>query len=221
MAIAEQAARRFEVSAQDRGVAVSVELRPGVPRRILGDPHRVRQVLSNLVGNAVKFTVEGSVTLVLARSGEQLSATVVDTGVGIPESARPTLFEPFTQADVSTTRNHGGTGLGLTISRELARLMGGDVSLVESSERGTTFRFDFDFECAEAPPSAPERESGPGVQSESEGLEGRSVLVVEDNPTNRLVAQRLLEKLGVEVTVAEDGAQAIEEVADQRLAVQL
>ncbi|MEO0659963.1 MAG: ATP-binding protein [Planctomycetota bacterium] len=150
VAVAEQAARLFEVSAQERGVEVSVELRPGVPRRILGDPHRVRQVLSNLVGNAVKFTEEGSVTLVLARSGERLSATVVDTGVGIPESAQPTLFEPFTQADVSTTRNHGGTGLGLTISRELARLMGGDVSLVESSERGTTFRFDFDFEHAEA-----------------------------------------------------------------------
>ncbi|MEL6713764.1 MAG: ATP-binding protein [Planctomycetota bacterium] len=215
VAVAEQAARLFEVSAQERGVEVSVELRPGVPRRILGDPHRVRQVLSNLVGNAVKFTEEGSVTLVLARSGERLSATVVDTGVGIPESAQPTLFEPFTQADVSTTRNHGGTGLGLTISRELARLMGGDVSLVESSERGTTFRFDFDFEHAEALPAASEAAPCPARPSGIDDLAGRSILVVEDNPTNRLVAQRLLEKLGVAVTLAEDGAQAIEEVADQ------
>ena len=213
--VVDQALRLFRTKADEKGLALSVRAEERVPAQVLGDPHRTRQVLMNLLGNALKFTESGGVSVVLdAPSPGVLEITVSDTGPGISESAREGLFMPFTQADSSTTRTHGGTGLGLTISRELARAMGGDVELVASSEEGSTFRMvfthgDVDEETAARDAATADADEAP------RSVEGARVLVAEDHPTNRRIAERLLQKLGVVPTVVEDGAEAVEIVSQR------
>jgi signal transduction histidine kinase/CheY-like chemotaxis protein len=169
------------------------------------DPTRVRQALFNLVGNAVKFTLKGSVTIRGRRKatddGPRLVFDVIDTGVGVPLDAQDRLFERFKQADASTTRRFGGSGLGLAITRELARMLGGEVSFQSVPGVGSTFSLSIAAPVVAAPLV---RESEP-----SDLLEGVRVLVVEDNPTNQIVARRLLEQLGACVSVADDGASGV------------
>ncbi len=173
------------------------------------DPVRLRQVLFNLIGNAVKFTVKGGVDARLIRSdrdGEaRLRFEITDSGVGISEEAQADLFQRFHQADGSTTRRFGGSGLGLAISRRLAELMGGEVGMRSTPGVGSTFWLEI------AAPAVAE----PAVESSAPGalLEGLRVLVVEDNPTNRLIATRLLEHLGAQVETAEDGRTGVDAVA--------
>jgi PAS domain S-box-containing protein len=169
------------------------------------DPVRLRQILFNLVGNAVKFTLSGGVEVRLAMHGEgearRLRIEVEDTGVGIPLEAQTSLFERFRQGDGSTTRRFGGSGLGLAITQRLAELMGGEVGFESRPETGSTFWVE-----VAAPPAEP---AGANHDVGAELLDGLRVLVVEDNGTNRLIATKMLELLGASVETAEDGAKGV------------
>jgi CheY-like chemotaxis protein len=183
---------------------------------VLGDPLRVRQVLTNLLSNAVKFTAAGgrvSLTVSPVGEGQALRFSVRDTGIGMEPSEVARLFRPFSQADATTTRRFGGTGLGLSISRDLARLMGGDITVTSVAGQGSVF----DFQVVQPALIAEQQLAGevapPGARVDGTAgrqLQGRRVLLVEDNRVNQLLARKLLEKVGVQVTLAENGLQAVE-----------
>ncbi|WP_165183895.1 PAS domain-containing hybrid sensor histidine kinase/response regulator [Caulobacter soli] len=200
--VAESVARLLRAQAEHKGLELRVEA-PDVGL-ILTDPSRLRQALFNLIGNAVKFTLDGSVTLRVRRlegSGSEteprIGFEVVDTGVGIPAEAQARLFERFQQADASTTRRFGGSGLGLAITRRLAQMMGGEVGFTSQEGVGSTFLLTIAAPPAQARAAEPEMADGL--------LQGLKILVVEDNATNRLVARRILEQLGASVETADDG----------------
>lgn len=175
-----------------------------------GDPTRVRQILYNLTSNALKFTDRGEVRLSALYQDRMLILTVKDTGIGIDPAVTPHLFEAFTQADSSTTRRFGGTGLGLAICRDIARLMGGEITVASELGVGSTFTVRLPIErrrlgsCA-PPPAAPEDEA----LHEPSGVELR-VLAAEDNPTNQLVLRALLHQIGATPVIVENGLEAIE-----------
>jgi signal transduction histidine kinase/ActR/RegA family two-component response regulator len=177
-------------------------------RSFRGDPLRLRQILLNLLGNAIKFTEAGEVRLTARRTEGALVLAVTDTGPGISEEVQRKLFQPFQQADASTTRRHGGTGLGLVISRQLAELMGGTLALTSQLGRGSTFTLTLPLEevAAEAAELARATAEVPALPLPSH------VLLVEDNTVNQLVARRLLTSLGVNVTVAANGVEALDRV---------
>ena len=194
--------------ADAKALTLTADIDPAVGV-LLGDPVRLRQGLFNLVGNAVKFTLRGGVTLrafpVPIGDGPGLRFEVIDTGVGICPEAQTSLFERFHQADASNTRRFGGSGLGLAITRRLAEMMGGGVGFASTPGQGSTFWIEIAAIPCEAAPAAPEFEGG--------WLEGLSVLLVEDNPTNRLIATRLLVSFGAAVVTAEDGLLGVEAAA--------
>jgi len=224
------------VSAAEKGLALLFDLQLPAPCWVRGDPERLRQVLVNLLGNAVKFTPSGSVTLAARREGDSaLIVEVVDTGPGVPEADRERIFEAFQQLDSSFSRRHGGTGLGLTISRELARAMGGDLRCgAGPGARGASFRLEVPLPGAEPPapqapqeparstpataPSAPAAtttgtgeaciDAGDDADSDLHPWPGR-VLLAEDNPVNAILATAMLQRAGVEVDAVEDGEQAV------------
>jgi PAS domain S-box-containing protein len=173
---------------------------------VSADPVRLRQMLFNLVGNAVKFTLTGGVEVRVRLSGgddrQCLRVEIEDTGIGIPLTVQDSLFQRFHQADRSTTRRFGGSGLGLAISRKLAELMGGEIGLMSQEGCGSTFWFEIDAPPAQAPVEIDAPEVG--------FLQGVRVLVVEDNQTNRMIATMMLENLGAVVETANDGAQGVE-----------
>ncbi len=193
-------------SARDRGLHVEAEVDPLLPQWVSLDPARFRQVVDNLLGNAVKFTAAGRVSLTVTYDSRlaRLTVSVVDSGAGVPVSAQERIFEPFTQGDESVTRRYNGTGLGLPISRTLARAMGGEVVLESSSEQGSTFVFTctapvFEHTVAESP-----------TRRCVVRYDGHHALVAEDNVINQLVARRHLERLGFTVDVVSDGRQAVD-----------
>jgi PAS domain S-box-containing protein len=198
-ALATSVARLLRAQAENKGLALHVEA-PDLGL-ILTDPSRLRQALFNLVGNAVKFTLYGAVTLRVRRvegPGEpRVAFEVVDTGVGIAAEAQGRLFERFQQADASTTRRFGGSGLGLAITRRLAEMMGGEVGFTSREGAGSTFVLTI------AAPLAQARVADPAMEDDL--LAGLRILVVEDNATNRMVARRILEQLGAAVETADDG----------------
>jgi len=173
------------------------------------DAARFRQLLFSLIANAVKFTDRGGVDARVAIHGQgdatRLRVEIEDTGVGISESAKDGLFSGFAQIDGSTTRRFGGTGLGLAIARRLARLMSGEVGFTSREGEGSTFWVEIAAPACAEKPDTDDKEAG--------WLQGLRVLVVEDNPTNRLVATAMLSQLGAEVVTAEDGAQGVEAAA--------
>jgi PAS domain S-box-containing protein len=186
-------------------------------QRYLGDPYRLRQMISNLVGNAIKFTKEGQISIQvqeIKRDGQTivLEFSVADTGIGITEDQRKILFKPFSQADSSTTRKFGGTGLGLSIVSSLAKLMGGEAGVESELGHGSRFWFRIQAKLVEAGQDSrqSERRQQPGTSSESQ-LIGR-VLVAEDNLTNRKVAEALLNKIGLTATFAKDGQEALDAI---------
>jgi signal transduction histidine kinase/HPt (histidine-containing phosphotransfer) domain-containing protein/ActR/RegA family two-component response regulator len=224
--IASEVAALLGGSAREKGLTLDVRVAPEAKRLLLrGDALRVRQVLTNLVGNAIKFTDRGSVTI--AVSGERVSdvrATlqieVRDTGIGIPEDKREYIFERFTQVDPSLTRRHGGTGLGLAICRQLVQLMGGEIGVRSQEGPGSTFWFHVVL------PTATEAElaaaAGAAVAAVAPGrVRGRGlrVLVVEDNPVNQRVAVRLLQRMGCRVELAGSGPEALQRLAGEDYAV--
>ena len=203
--------------AAEKDVELAYMVEDGVPQRVLGDVTRVRQILVNLLSNAVKFTPEGSVCVrVSARPADievggrtQLRFDVEDTGIGIAPDKLDAVFESFTQADASTTRQYGGTGLGLTICRRLTELMGGEISATSVLGEGSTFSFSVSAEVAPF-------ERRVFLAPEQPALEGRRVLVVDDNAVNRDIRSRMSTRWGMTVHTVESGREAIAEVSRQR-----
>jgi signal transduction histidine kinase/ActR/RegA family two-component response regulator len=197
-----------------RGLVVRLDLDENLPRTLIGDPQRLHQTLLNLLSNAVKFTEQGSITMGVAvrehsGSGIEVEFTVKDTGIGIPQEAQQAIFEPFTQADSSTTRRFGGTGLGLTICRQLVALMNGRLELESVPGSGSTFRISIPFEIA-AESAAVYMVPTDCIARSSRCLR---VLLAEDNPINQKVAAGLLHKMGHRVDIVGDGRKAIAAVA--------
>lgn len=187
-----------------KSLAFTLRVAPDVPQHVRGDPTRTRQILVNFVSNAIKFTERGSVAIEVERRGGAVRLAVADTGIGLDEATCARLFEPFVQADASTTRRYGGTGLGLSICRQLAELMGGRVGVDSVPGCGSTFWAELPLPQV-APTTPPAEPNG-----EADGdLRGRRVLLVEDNPVNCLIAETFLRTWGVEVEQAHDGAQAL------------
>ena len=191
--------------AGEKALELTCLVEAGTPTRVAGDPERLRQVLVNLVGNAVKFTASGNVDVRAARAGAKdgtplIRFSVTDTGEGIPKERQTAIFESFTQADGSTTRRFGGTGLGLTISRKLVGLMGGSLEVESDLGRGSTFHFTLPLpiDTAEPEPSRPRQ-----------SVRGARILVTDDNPTNLKVVSLMLESFGCLAERVESGTAAI------------
>lgn len=216
--ILHETANLFRENAAEKGLALEAHWE-GTTQRYLADPHRLRQMLSNLVNNAVKFTATGKIGI-LAKEIERSSGAallefeVSDTGVGIEKDKLQLLFKPFSQADGSIARQFGGSGLGLSIVRSLAQIMDGDVGVESTPGQGSRFRFRIRANLA---PENADARSSFRVNEESAAAAGRlkgNILVVEDNPTNRKVVRVLLARLGLDCRIAPDGRAGVEAVAD-------
>jgi len=213
--VVQRAAAQFEAEALAKSLRFDVDCDEELRAPRLGDERRIGQVIANLLGNAVKFTTAGSIRLRLEPlSGGSVRITVSDTGIGIAKAAQPFLFDPFTQADDSVTREFGGTGLGLAISSELARAMGGALELLHSDSDGSTFAFTFEAEPVKgsAKPAAIAEEAAP-ASSDLVLFPGARVLIVEDNQMNQVIARRLVRKLGADAEVVSNGRAAVNAIA--------
>ena len=221
--IAAEVVELFAERAHGKGLQLSCVRPPAMPTALRGDPGRVRQILGNLVSNAIKFTDQGEIVLRLrlledaALSG-LYGLEVQDSGIGVPAEVQEQIFQAFTQADGSTTRRYGGTGLGLAISTRLAQLMGGTLTLESAAGRGSTFRltvrFDKQQEATAPAATVPQAVASATPESRARGaLSGLRVLLAEDNPVNQAVAVAMLEHLGAVVTVAGHGQEALDALA--------
>ncbi len=204
------------VRSSQKNLRLEAELRTPIPERILTDQQRVRQILINLVGNAIKFTSEGRVVVRVGADGGLLRIDVEDTGMGMSEEEASRVFVPFEQADTSSTRRHEGTGLGLTISRRLARLMGGDIDLSTRAGYGSTFTLTIPLEPVAGTPTINRLERGVhddtrGAASCPHALSGR-VLTIEDGPDNRRLIGHILTRAGLEVVMVESGVEAVRRI---------
>ncbi|MBL8305897.1 MAG: PAS domain S-box protein [Rubrivivax sp.] len=203
--LVESTFRSFATLGRERGLEMRCQLDPALPRRVRGDPVRLRQILSNYLGNALKFTAQGGIGLTMSPLGAgTVRLAVTDSGVGVQPEVRERIFLPFAQADSSTTRRYGGTGLGLSICRELARRMGGEVGVDSDGVSGSTFWAELRLEPVALPADLA------SARASVSGLAGRRVLVAEDNPVNMLIVGAMLRRLGAEVLEAEDGEQAVQ-----------
>ncbi|MDV6220978.1 PAS domain S-box protein [Flavitalea sp. BT771] len=205
----------FEHRIIKKELSFHMDIDPMIPGRIQGDPHRLNQVLINLVGNAVKFTEKGGIGLkvtIQQRKGKEITLIfdVTDTGVGIPEDSLPYIFESFSQAAMDISRRYGGTGLGLAICHRLLELQGGAISVASTVGQGSTFTFHLTFGCEEVVNTSGQT---PHLLQDVAGLlAGRQFLVVEDNPINQKLMGFVLQKAGAAVTMADNGEEAIEKL---------
>ena len=224
-AICASVAALFRANAESKGLAVELEIDDHAANWVYGDAQRLKQVLLNLVGNAIKFTERGSVTLRLLpapaaedepmRYGRaRVTFEVRDTGIGIAPEAQASLFQPFHQVDVQSNRRRGGTGLGLAISQRIVAAMDGEIHVHSVPGLGSTFRFTLTFERDTEPPALVATDSALGALDATPTMLG-TVLVVEDNIVNRMIAIEMLQSLGVEVVEAADGEQALQAIAQQ------
>jgi two-component system sensor histidine kinase/response regulator len=200
-------ARTLSLKAHQKGLELACRFEPDVPCAVIGDPGRLRQIIVNIVGNAVKFTEKGEVVITVSKESETEDKAVVhfaisDTGIGIPKDMHQIIFESFVQADGSTTRYHGGTGLGLTISRQLVELMGGRIWVESVVGKGSTFHFTCELEL-QPKDAAREYEALPV------DLHGLKVLLVDDNMTNRRILSEMLSSWQMNTTLAEGPDEAL------------
>jgi CheY-like chemotaxis protein len=219
--IVEEVVSLMSGRATEKGLDFATDYRGLIPETIATDPTRLRQVLTNLIGNAIKFTESGEVRVIVGMQ-EPLDATpplgfeVVDTGIGIPPDQQSRIFEPFNQASPSTTRRFGGTGLGLTICKRMTELLGGEIAVSSSPGRGSTFSFSIDpgplsgVRLLENPRESLARPE-PRKAEPTVALEGR-VLLAEDAPDNRRLIVLKLQRAGIQVDVADNGRIAVEKV---------
>jgi len=206
----------FAPLATEKGLAFSVEVAPQLQGSWQGDAARIRQVLSNLLSNALKFTVAGAIRLDVEPSPDGLVFRVADTGIGIPADKLGAIFEKFTQADCSTTRQFGGTGLGLAICERLVALMGGRIAVESRVGVGSTFSFVLPLQREVA--REPEAHSAPEAANDARPIR---ILAAEDNSTNQLILSALLGTLGVDLTLVDDGEAAVEAFSTTRFDVVL
>jgi two-component system, sensor histidine kinase and response regulator len=207
---AEEALRTFASAADEKGLELLCDIAPDLPELVAGDPGRLRQILLNLVSNAIKFTAHGEIALKAQMDAEDddsrvIRFTVADTGIGIPEEKQEFIFSPFTQADSSTTREYGGTGLGLTICARMVAMMGGRIWLESAVGRGTQFHFTVRLKL-----SSKKAESDVMVPLET--LNQLRILVVDDNKTNRRILHGMLTRWGARTTCAASGSEALSEL---------
>ena len=210
--LVEETVDLLTVKAFEKNLEMLYHVEPGMPSQVVGDPVRIRQVMINLLGNAIKFTKEGEIFVSLKKSGEvyqkdgkkylNLAIQVKDTGIGIEEDKLPKIFDSFTQADSSTTRKYGGTGLGLTISKSLAELIGGSIRVESEASKGSTFTLYLSLEVANELPS---------IQPPAKPLLQR-VLVVDDNATNRQLMKGIFEYLLIDCTIVSNGYEALDSI---------
>ena len=208
----------YDPIAKEKGLELLLVFDPRIPSELHFDPVRVRQCVTNLLANAIKFTSEGQITIAVESeqvgSEHKIKIHVSDTGIGISPEKVNTIFEAFQQADGSTTRSYGGTGLGLTITRNLAQLMGGNISVVSEVGRGSIFTFSFNAPIMGQISSKPSVDASAfeETKNKARSLTGCRILVVDDNLINRQVAKTLLEIYGLNIESANDGIQAIEKL---------
>ena len=200
----------YRTMAEGKGLDVHLEIADDLPDTVMGDPVRVRQILTNFVTNAIKFTERGSVRVEATTEGSgAIRFAVTDTGEGVDSATQQRLFQPFSQGDSSTTRRYGGTGLGLSICRELARLMGGEVGMHSRTGHGSTFWAVLPLRPAASGATLLSTEA-----NDLERLRAKRILLVEDNPVNMMIAAATLEQWGVRVAQARDGRMALEAVGE-------
>jgi signal transduction histidine kinase/CheY-like chemotaxis protein len=216
-AFSRQLVSRFSPQVAAKGLQFKTFVDPALDMELLTDELRLNQVLNNLLSNAIKFTHQGHITVAVNRilatsSHATVQFMIQDTGIGIPEDKRKEIFESFTQADIDTTRKYGGTGLGLTITKDILKLFGSE--LVMQSEVGKGTKFVFMLELGIAPARQPMHEEAASVERES--LQGLRVLVAEDNPVNMSVARSFLSRWGVDVEEAVNGKEAVEKFSPDR-----
>jgi signal transduction histidine kinase/CheY-like chemotaxis protein len=212
----EHAIQTVAVKAGQAGLELTCRIRPEVPTALVGDPSRLRQILVNLLGNAIKFTEEGEVDLDVKIEEENetsilLHFMVSDTGIGIPSEKLDTIFESFQQADASITRKYEGTGLGLTISKEFVELMGGDIWVQSQAGKGSTFHFTARFQLSD-------KEITEAYLLKNKDISGLPVLIVDDNATNRIIFREMTSSWGLIPVAVADGNQAIAELEKARSA---
>lgn len=210
--------------AEDKGIMLSCDAAQKIPVKLMGDPNRLRQIVSNMVSNAVKFTKEGGVTVIARRLQDDVSGNVVlrvevrDTGIGIADVNAKGIFNPYQQADASVSRNFGGTGLGLAICDSLVKIMGGDIGVESELGKGTTFWF-------EVPYQPYQKKMDPSVQTTTAVGEDLStttttrplrILIAEDNKVNQKVAISMIKRLGHSAMVVENGQMAVDEIVSNR-----
>ncbi len=203
----EETLDQFVGQTREKGIELAARLDPKLPAHVRGDPIRFRQILSNLISNAVKFTDEGEIVVSVNTLHKKdglihIRLSVVDTGIGIPESRQAAIFDSFTQADSSTTRKYGGTGLGLSICRQLAEKMGGTITVSSEVNQGSTFHVELPLRALR------KREILPHKQLDQ--LKGMRVLVIDDNKTNRMILSELCHNWGFQPSVAESGMKGLE-----------
>ena len=216
----EDTTQMFIQRAADAQIKVGIRIEPAVPLYLKGDPGRVRQIVTNLVGNALKFTSQGVVAIRASLASEEDGSAIIlfeisDTGIGIPEERLSVIFSPFTQADGTTTRKYGGTGLGLTICRQLAELMGGEIGVISKVGQGSTFWFTTRFtKCSAAEVqrqiALEKQDQLDSHSSDSNHVDSEMhILLAEDNIINQKVAQNILNKLGYKADVVANGQEAV------------
>ena len=200
-------------TATSKGVSVDVDIDKTIPEFLLGDPARLQQVVANFLSNAIKFTDKGAITIkmVPAETESAVKISVTDTGIGMTPEQKTRIFEKFTQAETSIAREFGGTGLGLAIAKEIAALIGGEIGAESEYGKGSTFWFTFPMREGKilADPSRQPEER------DAAHLAGKKVLVAEDNPTNRMIVERFLQKINIEPDMAYDGGQAVRAASEK------
>ncbi len=213
----------FKITAKNKGIELKTEIGEGIPNILVGDPARLTQILNNLVSNALKFTEEGEVRLSVNAVQDddesiRLQFAISDTGIGIEEGRVNTIFESFTQASQNTKRLFGGTGLGLTISKQLTELQGGSIFVESEEGDGSTFYVELTFEKGS---SAIEATAINKSEDSTESLSGLKVLLAEDNLVNQKVMLRFLERWNVDMTVVDNGKEAVEAIKEDNYDVVL